>query len=91
MKPIGVELYCQNCGHEARYDDADTDEAQTRECPKCGNWMHRDRFIVCDCGTTVYLDDSLTNECPTCGQLYNGFGQELAPRDEWDENWEDDY
>jgi hypothetical protein len=42
--------------------------------------------IKCGCGKTVLIYDALTNECGGCGQLFNGFGQELSPRDEWQEN-----
>lgn len=92
MKTIGVESYCRNCHREWRFDDADTTESQQMtECPHCGDTLSRSRFITCDCGTTVYLDDPLTNECPSCGQLYNGFGQALAPPNEWEENWDDNY
>lgn len=90
-KTIGAEVYCIECGFERRFNDANTDEAQVEVCPQCGEWLLRSRFITCDCGTTVYLDDPLTNECPECEKLYNGFGQELSPPDEWDENWDDDY
>lgn len=92
MKTIGVELYCPKCQNELRVENADAEELFITECPNCGSHLFRSQFVVCDCGTTVYLDDPLTNECPTCGKLYNGFGQELAPREEWgDENWDDDY
>ncbi len=36
----------------------------------------------CYCGKTVDLV-SHTNEC-VCGRLYNLFGQDLAPRSQWD-------
>lgn len=79
---VGLELYCSECCKEQRFDDIDSDEAQEAgRCPKCGRKMCRNRFITCECGTTVYLDfDSpLTNECPTCGRLYDGSGEELTP------------
>jgi len=41
-------------------------------------------YGTCDCGETVVLD-SFTVECPNCGKLYNAFGQELRPREEWEE------
>jgi len=36
------------------------------------------------CGKDVLLENPFTNECGRCGALYNGFGQELAPRSQWD-------
>lgn len=38
----------------------------------------------CTCGKHIYLY-SFTNECDKCGRLYNNFGQELAPANEWEE------
>lgn len=46
--------------------------------------------IHCHCGDEFYLPDSLENECDNCGRLYNGFGQELAPREQWEERWDED-
>lgn len=44
------------------------------------------KHITCDCGEEVYLDKfSSVTECTSCGRLYNAFGQELAPVDQWDE------
>lgn len=81
-KKIGNEFYCRRCEFTSI-----TDEREYK-CPSCGSTDDEDicnsSFIICSCGTTVYLD-SFTNECPTCGKLYNIFGQELAPVDEWDE------
>lgn len=49
------------------------------------NVYHEPAQIACGgCGTTVTLDSSWANECPKCGALYNGFGQGLAPRSQWD-------
>ncbi len=77
-KEIGNELYCRSCGHEVRT------EHNEYECPKCGSEdVCNNSFITCDCGTTVYLD-RFTNQCAECGKLYNKFGQELAPPEEWD-------
>ena len=75
---IGNELYCRSCEHEIRT------EHREYECPKCGSGdVCNNSFITCDCGTTVYLD-RFTNQCDGCGKLYNNFGQELAPPEEWD-------
>ena len=92
MKTVGLELYCQECGKELRFDDIDSDEAQEAgKCPSCGHKMFRSRFLTCECGTTVYLDGALENKCPTCGRLYNLFGQQLESRRRWYENFNDDY
>lgn len=42
----------------------------------------------CSCGEVMELYHPATNECPKCGNLYNGFGQDLAPRSQWE--WECD-
>lgn len=77
-KTVGNELYCMSCGHEART------EHNEYECSKCGSEdVCSNSFIICDCGTTVYLD-RFTNQCADCGKLYNKFGLELAPPEEWD-------
>lgn len=39
----------------------------------------------CVCGRTVVLENAMDNDCD-CGRIYNGFGQELAPRAQWEEN-----
>lgn len=41
----------------------------------------------CYCGKSVTLHTD-TNEC-SCGLLYNMFGQDLVPRDQWEEPWEE--
>lgn len=38
----------------------------------------------CECKVT--LEDPMTNEC-SCGRLYNGAGQELLPRDQWEKDY----
>ena len=48
--------------------------------------MSEIKVIKCEeCGRKVELVSSWANECE-CGTEYNGFGQQLAPRDEW--GWE---
>jgi hypothetical protein len=39
----------------------------------------------CDCGGKVSLSSGWANACPDCGAEYNGFGQRLAPREQWGE------
>lgn len=54
------------------------------ECPECHSENAFDEsFLICDCGREVYVDGP-TRVCE-CGKYYNGFGQELAPPEEWDE------
>lgn len=84
---IGVEVYCHDCEQETRYDNADQAEHEqygvTHHCAYCGSEdVSRSRFIVCHCGTTVYLDGD--TQCEGCGQWFNGFGQELK-NPPWDE------
>lgn len=49
----------------------------------------------CLCGEQIDMilnrDAYDTIECPTCNRLYNSSGQELRPRDQWEENLEEDY
>ncbi|MFJ8247337.1 hypothetical protein [Peribacillus asahii] len=45
--------------------------------------MPEPKKITCEeCGSKVELYSSWANEC-SCGTEYNGFGQRLAPREEW--------
>jgi len=79
MKEVMNEFYCRECEHEG------ITEHRIYECPKCGKGnIFNSSFVTCDCGEKVYLDRN-TNPCEECGKLYNGFGQELAPPEEWDE------
>ena len=42
------------------------------------------RIIECViCGDHLQLWSSWANDCANCGVEYNGFGQKLAPRDQW--------
>lgn len=48
--------------------------------------MRKFKTIECNnCKSDVILVDPMTNTC-SCGTEYNGFGQELAPREQW--GWE---
>lgn len=79
MKKVSNELYCRKCGHDFWTEHSEG------ECPECGsNDVYNSRFLICDCGETIYLN-GMTNECLECGRLYNKFGQELAPVEEWEE------
>lgn len=41
---------------------------------------------TCHCGDIVELG-GFTCECENCGRLYNWAGQELVPRDQWEEDY----
>lgn len=41
-------------------------------------------LLRCRCGEVVTLD-GYDNDCDKCGAIWNMFGQELKPRDEWGE------
>lgn len=63
--------------------------------PICAAGIQRlvDRFAEpaegqCPCGTTVVLQ-AFTNTCEGCGREYDNAGQELAPREQWDEGTRD--
>jgi hypothetical protein len=45
----------------------------------------------CDCGREVTLDGDYGHgiDCE-CGRIYNMSGQELAPRSQWEERWDED-
>jgi len=45
--------------------------------------------LRCACGKIVVLNDPMDNECE-CGQIYNGNGDALRPREEWEEPWDED-
>ena len=81
MKKVMVEFYCRACERE--------EDLEHRQfvCPSCSSKdVFNCSFIVCDCGTKVYLSNPMTNYCSGCDRLYNSFGQELAPPEEWDED-----
>ena len=43
----------------------------------------------CSCSRIIELSDPMTNSC-ACGLEYNGGGQSLSPRSQWEEPWDDD-
>ncbi len=45
----------------------------------------------CKCGRVVYLNNDYGHgiDCE-CGRIYNMSGQELAPRSQWDDRYDDD-
>lgn len=46
---------------------------------------------LCPCGEEVYLENDYGHgiDCE-CGRIYNGSGQELAPRSQWEDRYEDE-
>lgn len=80
-KEINHEYYCGECGETHVLPHG------SYECPNCkSSFIYDSPFIDCDCGTRVYLDSD-TNECEGCGIAYNRFGQQLKPRNEWEEEY----
>lgn len=43
--------------------------------------------LRCDCGNKVELADWWASECSACGREYNGGGQLLAPRSQWESQY----
>lgn len=65
--------------------------------PDKSNLWNRYRFrgsIRCHCGNEVDLSPAAMEssqyaaECDKCGQLFNLVGQELQPREQWEEPWD---
>ncbi len=50
-----------------------------------------ERSGKCACGRTVVLEGDYGHgiDCE-CGRIYNSSGQELRPRSQWEDRWEDD-
>lgn len=50
-------------------------------------YIHHPAVIECTCGKEVELrTDSEGIAYCDCGQMYNGSGQQLAPRSQWEQN-----
>ena len=44
-----------------------------------------EKFVTCvECSNDVHLYSAWASECMNCGVEYNGFGQQLAPRGQWE-------
>lgn len=79
MNKIYRDYYCRNC------DESFESEDEMYFCPKCDGMLKSfGKFLECECGEIVELNSN-TNWCNKCERLYNLFGQELAPVEEWDE------
>lgn len=67
--------------------ESGTSTTQFHDCIKCGSFVNQRLIINCaSCGKEITLFDGFENECE-CGELYNGFGQHLLPRDEWEKDY----
>lgn len=46
---------------------------------------------LCPCGEEIRLEGDYGHgiDCE-CGRIYNGSGQELAPRSQWEDRWDED-
>lgn len=55
----------------------------------CSYW--EPAYGTCVCGRRVFLehDNGHGIDCD-CGRIYNMSGQELAPRSQWEDRWDDD-
>lgn len=71
--------FCQNGEYAVRLDGIQ-DYSYTYREPASGQ---------CSCDLIVELSDPMTNPCE-CGLEYNGGGQLLAPRSQWEETWDAD-
>lgn len=49
------------------------------------NWVDP-AIAQCVCGSEIELDAD-PSECPRCKRLYNMSGQELMPRQFWENDW----
>ena len=50
-------------------------------------WSWREPAVaICECGREITLDYD-AQECEHCGRLHNILGQELLPRNMWEENY----
>lgn len=61
-------------------------DACIKELESTGREVHvtQHQAGTCPCGESIDLIDD-TNECENCGLLFNAFGQELRPLDEWED------
>lgn len=61
------------------------------EITNCGWWLKTPAHGTCTCGEEVWLDhDSGHGIDCSCGRIYNQSGQELAPRSQWEDRWDED-
>lgn len=67
--------YCKACAFEHEGEEV-------FECPECGEMTIRFPVVSCECGEEV-ICQAFTNICE-CGRMFNRFGQELAPINEWE-------
>lgn len=56
---------------------------------------HREPYkhLKCDCGAEIsveYPENGHGYDCHGCGAIYNGGGQRLAPRSQWEDRYDDE-
>lgn len=51
---------------------------------------HIGRSWNCHCGAVVESYYGADTDCDRCRRVYNAFGQELRPPEEWTEPWDED-
>lgn len=51
-----------------------------------------ERIVSCQCGEKVDVtyERGHGTDCDKCGRIYSWTGQTLAPRNQWEERWDDD-
>lgn len=54
--------------------------------------VYNPAVATCDCGEEIELDVDSEGLCYcNCGNCYNGAGQSIRPRSEWEERYDDNY
>lgn len=94
------------CGTVATRDGVKTNSFEIamedvgKPCRRCGkarelvtdeysNTQPGYTLVECDCGNEIECHH-FTNTCSICDTDYNNFGQQLAPRELWEEDMDDD-
>ena len=76
----------EECTWWDNYIKAKEDDSLYSEEEKI-EWSWIDPSVaICECGREITLDYD-AQECEHCGRLHNMFGQELLPRNMWEENY----
>lgn len=63
------------------------DESFYSEIEKTEVFWTEPAVAICECGNEITLNYD-AEECSFCGRLHNLFGQELLPRNMWEEDFE---
>lgn len=81
-----------NPAMKVSYNEVKVDPNYTFKCISKNRYSHIEPAVgKCKCGRTVYLDYDYGHgiDCD-CGRIYNMSGQELAPRSQWDDLYDED-